>query len=1396
MSERYAFISYAHADYKLIRDDILSLAQQNSIWLDKARLTAGDRFDDEIESNMTNASAFIMFLTMNYGDSDYCLKEIKMAKKIGIPICVISKDSADNIQASAHGKKILDLVRDLYWFMDGKGRTVEEELHAFARENGLTERDCTEGKPNYYFPKYNPVFVKPEQLTMKYTYNYVTKDGMYLSLIGRDKELEKLHGFVENHDKLWCMITGPGGSGKSRLLLEFATVMHEEEWDVYYLDNNIETQDKRLNRLESLKRNPSNDRLVIIDYAVAHSNKVSEFLHYLNTHKSSMFKTKVILADRDMNENSTTKEDDEINDVDKFYFFMKKYAGDAMESRYGSLPLISLRSLSKESLQEVMRQYSAKVENKTMEQSTAELLQRKLAQDIDPHMQRPLYAIFMAEAWANGDNPENWKKGEALEHVLNRETRIWLDKASIPKNSDVYGNFTDAMIAVSARATFNGDIALERLEKEDPENVGIVTDYLQYSESTVFADYLDEVGWYKKTEGVERIAAFRPDLLGEYIVLEYMKNNEDYIPSLFAERWFDNPDTNTFLSNLYYDFKQELFKLRGFWDVLLEPCFSNEDEPSCIAYYMLIERLMDSSNFDMSRRIIGKLEQLANNIADKRWREIIFLSIADEYKEIGDLDMAYDYYQRVSVQLKKMLKTENTDAYSRYYMRDYSVSIERLGDVCIEMARQEEALGYYQQFLEITKKQMDKTGTAMSMRDYCIGLGRLGDISDAMGRQKEALEYYNKALEISERLVDETGTVESLRSYSVNLVKMGDMHLVMGRHKEALGYFKQCEDILKSLMDETGTVQSRRDYGVIMNKMGDICKVLGWHEEAFLYYVKDLRISRSIMEETGTAQSIRDYGGSLLEMGYISRLMGKQDDAHGYYRQFMEIAREVMEETGTVDSLGRYGLSLENMGIISAELGKQDEAYKYYTQFIEISKKLYEETNTVEFASNYCKALEHMGRINISIGKLDEAFNYYKWFMELSKKLMEETGTVESLHGYGMSLGDMGDISDILGRQNEALRYYEQQLKIAKELLDKTNTVDDRQSISTLYGRLGDINNDMGHQEEALSYYRQSLEISKKLAEETGTMMSRHSYAISLGNMGEICKAMNRLDEALKYYRQFMEVQHSLMEESTTVESLHDYSMSLVKMGDINTAMGHLDDTRDYYMHALEIRKRLMDETSTIESMRDYSVSLEKMGDISDDMGRLDDAFEYYTQELEITSWLKDETGTIESRRDYGRNISRMGDICKSMNRLDEALGYYRQFVDIQHSLMEESTTVESLHDYSTSLVKMGDINVTMDRQDDALEYYRQSLRIGKRLVEETGTAQSLNDYAVILAKIGLIRQDKELLISAQATWKYLSESFPNVKTYAKKYEIITEQLKKMKPSLFRNILSRFQKKI
>ncbi|MCW3137277.1 MAG: ATP-binding protein [Methanophagales archaeon] len=53
--------------------------------------------------------------------------------------------------------------------------------------------------------------------------------------VGRESELGELHEFLEN-DKEVFVITGEGGFGKTRLAIEFARQVANDNWDVYFID--------------------------------------------------------------------------------------------------------------------------------------------------------------------------------------------------------------------------------------------------------------------------------------------------------------------------------------------------------------------------------------------------------------------------------------------------------------------------------------------------------------------------------------------------------------------------------------------------------------------------------------------------------------------------------------------------------------------------------------------------------------------------------------------------------------------------------------------------------------------------------------------------------------------------------------------------------------------------------------------------------------------------------------------------------------------------------------------------------------------------------------------------------------------------------------------------------
>ena len=115
--------------------------------------------------------------------------------------------------------------------------------------------------------------------------------------------------------------------------------------------------------------------------------------------------------------------------------------------------------------------------------------------------------------------------------------------------------------------------------------------------------------------------------------------------------------------------------------------------------------------------------------------------------------------------------------------------------------RQEEALQYYEQALDIYKEVGDRSGEG-------IALNNLGLIYNALGKQEEALQYYNEALAIRREVGDCSGE-------GVTLNNLGALYFNQGYYDVALAFFLLARDIFEEVLspdreDEQSWIDSLR----------------------------------------------------------------------------------------------------------------------------------------------------------------------------------------------------------------------------------------------------------------------------------------------------------------------------------------------------------------------------------------------------------------------------------------------------------------------------------------------------------------------------------------------------------------------------------------------------------
>ncbi|KAG3142150.1 hypothetical protein PC128_g24836 [Phytophthora cactorum] len=112
--QRDVMISYTHSHLDFARKLRQSLEEANvTTWLDlmdPSGIGGGAVWREEIGRGITNASVVLCILTEDYASSEWCLKELALAKQMGTPILAVSTEGAvitENLQVYLYTRQIV-----------------------------------------------------------------------------------------------------------------------------------------------------------------------------------------------------------------------------------------------------------------------------------------------------------------------------------------------------------------------------------------------------------------------------------------------------------------------------------------------------------------------------------------------------------------------------------------------------------------------------------------------------------------------------------------------------------------------------------------------------------------------------------------------------------------------------------------------------------------------------------------------------------------------------------------------------------------------------------------------------------------------------------------------------------------------------------------------------------------------------------------------------------------------------------------------------------------------------------------------------------------------------------------------------------------------------------------
>jgi len=124
-------------------------------------------------------------------------------------------------------------------------------------------------------------------------YHFAQKTTPY---VGRESNLLALHSFLESNEPVaWWGVTGKGGSGKSRLLLEFGSHL-ESDWHWGWLT------DEEIASFDFAKWRPTKHTLLIVDYAIGREQSMAKLFSALRDvaeHHQSLHRIRLVVLERE-----------------------------------------------------------------------------------------------------------------------------------------------------------------------------------------------------------------------------------------------------------------------------------------------------------------------------------------------------------------------------------------------------------------------------------------------------------------------------------------------------------------------------------------------------------------------------------------------------------------------------------------------------------------------------------------------------------------------------------------------------------------------------------------------------------------------------------------------------------------------------------------------------------------------------------------------------------------------------------------------------------------------------------------------------------------------------------------------------------------------------------------
>lgn len=236
--------------------------------------------------------------------------------------------------------------------------------------------------------------------------------------------------------------------------------------------------------------------------------------------------------------------------------------------------------------------------------------------------------------------------------------------------------------------------------------------------------------------------------------------------------------------------------------------------------------------------------------------------------------------------------------------REKAIILNRIGRIYTYLGNYDEALHYYAQALDLSKKHADSMHIALV-------LNNIGIVHNKIGNTNKALKYFQQSLKIKQYLGEnQASTINNI----------GNLYWRTGEFGKSLMEYKKSYQIAFDHLDSNEMAISLNNIGLCYGRTHDF-------EQAIAYYEKSLILKEKQHEKLGVAITYNN-------MAFCYRQMNKLYEALSYSKKSLEIAENIGAREQIINSLHSISLNY-------ALLQDFQQAYHFQLLFKEMSDSVF-----------------------------------------------------------------------------------------------------------------------------------------------------------------------------------------------------------------------------------------------------------------------------------------------------------------------------------------------------------------------------------------------------------------------------------------------------------------------